>query len=735
MSAPTGWQFAVEIHPPAWRFPAGASWVAGWVSPDAGNAVTDVRAWIDERPFLGLHGLPRPGLDEKFLGRPGPPYAGFSFLFTPPRGATRLRLEACDLAGRWTGFFRTAITAAPDAGTPPAAAGLAGQLPTLVPALLRRAHRQPERPLSELAGETLAVVLAEPFNSLPNLPFVGALEEPRLTGRVHQGRLSVTGWLAHQTARIIRLTAMLDPLREVTLPHGLARADIARHFPGFGDRGAAAFVGQVDLPAGIQAPLLKIFAELANGEKHLAFAQRFTPEIPAGAVRPVPVVSGFRFARAVWALTGSARQHTVPTAGVFSAARSLWARYPARLRPSPAGPRPPTTRDKPLRILVVTHNLNFEGAPRLVLELAGFLARQPGVSLQVISPHEGPLRRLFEAAGMNVTVLDLAPALDASSAPDFHAALAEVGRQIDWGSTDLVLANTIVSFWAVHLAYAAGKPALLYVHESAPVACLFAPLVKPALFPLVEEAFGLATRVAFTADASRQIFAALDRGHFRVRPSWLDIAAIDAFAAAHPKAALRTKHGFAPDGVLLLNLGTVCERKGQHIFIRAAELLEPELSAKYPDRKIEFVMVGSREDEFLAALRQQVATAGLQRVHFLPETRENYDFHRLADILVCTSFEESSPRVLLEAAAFGTPIVSTDVNGIPELMTGGEAWLVEPDAPYELAAALRSALAAHFAGDTTRATRARRSVARRFDERISLPQHLALAIEAAANYP
>ena len=46
-------------------------------------------------------------------------------------------------------------------------------------------------------------------------------------------------------------------------------------------------------------------------------------------------------------------------------------------------------------------------------------------------------------------------------------------------------------------------------------------------------------------------------------------------------------------------------------------------------------------------------------VVIVPETPDIYDFYRLADILVCTSFEESFPRVLLEAMVFGTRIVST----------------------------------------------------------------------------
>lgn len=737
MNPPAGWNFAVEIHPAHWRFPAADTWIAGWIRPAEGNTVTDVRAWLDQRPFLGLAGLPRPRGDEKSPEHSAPPYDGFSFLLNPPRRTTWLRLEACDLMGRWLEFYRVQITVAPDAPPPPVPARLSEMLAGLIPALLRRATRQPNRTLSHLAGETMAELLAEPLNAYPNPPFAGALEEPGVIGRVQHGRLSVTGWLAHRTARITRLTAIIDPLREVPLSYGFTRQDIAGNFPELSHQQDSAFSGLIDLPAGMNRPvLLKIFAELDTGEKHLAFAQRFRPGTPAGTVQSAPLVSGFYFARAVWSLVRAAQRAGIPTAGCFQAGRKAWAAYPARAGLSPASPPAVPSGNRPLRILVVTHNLNFEGAPRLVLELTVFLTRHPGISARLISPVDGPLRPLFESAGINVTVLDLAPVLSAVSAADFHARLDALGHVIDWSTVDLVLANTMVSFWAVHLAQRTGKPAVLYVHESAPVARFFAPLLHASLIPVIEEAFARAQRVVFTADASRQIFSSLDRhNNFRVLPSWLDVAGLRAFLAQHDKTAVRAKHGFDSASILLLNLGTVCERKGQHVFIQAAELLEPELRTKHPDRKIEFVMVGARDDPFLHSLEKRVAEARLQHIRFVPETRENYDFHLMADILVCTSFEESSPRVLLEAAIFGTPIVSTDVNGIPEMLTGREAWLVEPGDHYLLAAALRRALAAHFIGGTSQAERARTSVARRFDERISLPQHLELIREAAAIHP
>jgi glycosyltransferase involved in cell wall biosynthesis len=341
------------------------------------------------------------------------------------------------------------------------------------------------------------------------------------------------------------------------------------------------------------------------------------------------------------------------------------------------------------------------------------------------------MRRVFEEAGLPVEVADLSAAFAAASPAEFSAALA-AAVPVEWSTVDLLVANTMVSFWAVHLAAAAHKPALLYVHESAAIRRFFEPILHPALFPLVEAAFRRATRVVFTADSSRAVFDYLDdRGNFRLLPSWVDVARIDAFAAAHDRAALRRKHGLDPAAVLLVNVGSICERKGQHIYLRAAELLREELRHTYPDRKIQWVMVGARPGLYLDSLKQEAALHGLDHVVFLPETGEIQDFYRLADIFVCTSFEESFPRVLLESAAHRLPIVSTNVNGIAEMLAADEAWLVPPGDRYQLAEAVKSALAAHFAGDTSRADRARAAIVRRFHEENSLPQHLAQVRSAA----
>lgn len=345
------------------------------------------------------------------------------------------------------------------------------------------------------------------------------------------------------------------------------------------------------------------------------------------------------------------------------------------------------------------------------------------------------MRGVFEDAGLPVSVLSLDAALRAPTAETFHAAVAAATRDLPWDQIDVVIANTMVSFWAVHAARRAHKPVMIYVHESAPIRRFFAPILAPALFPEVESAFRNADRVVFTADASRVVFDYLGGGgNFALLPSWVDVARVDEFARTHDSAELRRKHGLDPDATLVINIGSLCERKGQHIFIKAADLLTPELRQTFPDRKIQFVMVGARAGVYLDMLKEEVAHLGLgESVLFLPETGEIFDFYQVADVFVCTSFEESFPRVLLEASAFRRPIVTTNVNGIAEMLSEKDAWLTPPGDRYRLAEAIKRALKALFRGDRTRPESARATVARKYDQTRSFALHRAIALEASRN--
>uniref|UniRef100_UPI004049222D glycosyltransferase n=1 Tax=Cephaloticoccus sp. TaxID=1985742 RepID=UPI004049222D len=387
---------------------------------------------------------------------------------------------------------------------------------------------------------------------------------------------------------------------------------------------------------------------------------------------------------------------------------------------------------RPFRAIVLTHNLNFEGAPLFIFELARYLAEQDGVKITIASPQDGPLRSRFEELGLKVEIWDASILLEAKTPAAFHAAMGKFAGSRQWGDTDILVCNTMLTFWGVHLAVHLGMSSALYMHESNTVKRFFQPLLPPQMHATIEEALSLATRVIFTAKATRDIHEDLNHNdNFRTLASWVDFDRIEQFMATHDKAALRRKHGLDPDAVLIVNIGSVCERKGQHIYIRGIDLLNKELPSLFPENKIQWVMVGARDGLYMETLMEDIQLMNLHEVRIFKETPEIYDFYRLADILVCTSFEESFPRVLLEAMVFGTRIVSTDVNGIPEMLTNtDEAHLVPAGDPFKLANSLKRALAQHLAGDNKMLSMAQARATRSYHHARALPPHLQMVREA-----
>ena len=92
-----------------------------------------------------------------------------------------------------------------------------------------------------------------------------------------------------------------------------------------------------------------------------------------------------------------------------------------------------------------------------------------------------------------------------------------------------------------------------------------------------------------------------------------------------------------------------------------------------------FLLVGGRAGIYLDLLVEEIKRMKIPNIDIIMETRDAYHYFCLSDMFVCSSFEESFPRVVLEAMAFRTPIVTTDVHGIPEMVTQRqEAYLVPP---------------------------------------------------------
>ncbi len=387
-----------------------------------------------------------------------------------------------------------------------------------------------------------------------------------------------------------------------------------------------------------------------------------------------------------------------------------------------------TRRAGKLRLLLLTHNLSLEGAPLFLLEYATYMVREAGFDLEVLATQDGPLRAAYEALGTHITLVDAAPLYASPDEDTFHHRLAELSHHVDWDRIDLVVCNTLVSFWGVLMARRAGKPSLFYIHESTTVYRFFDAKLELPLHALVHAALGRATHTLFLCAATRACYEDSNRhGNFRLVPSWIHLDSIDEFRRRHTRAEMRQKHGFDDDEIVIANIGTVCERKGQHIFIRAIKHFNQHQGHR---GKFRFVMVGERPGIYLDLLRRDLTRLGLPNVTLVPETREVFDFFVAADLFVCTSYEESFPRVVMEAMAFRTPMVTTDVHGIAEMIgQRQQGYLVPPGDHVALSQMMWICLAKERSGKSLTPTAYSKAL-RYYDYHKVLPRHVELAREA-----
>ena len=705
-----------------------AGWhpVRGWLVPKPGHLFGDGRTRVGPREFPGVHGFPRADLADYFkAGRPWLP-AEFIIEIEFAAGAAEVQLEALDLTGRWqavnTFAFGIQATATPATRPPvdPVGAVEFGRAARL--SYLQGAPVIPPWPRMVRVGHA---------------PFQGYLAQPHAVARALYGRMQVLGWLFHDTQQVRRVFATTDLLTLQPLESGGAFAGVKARYGNHPHADDCLFKGMVDVSARLPPPAsIRIFAELADGSIHLVLASRCRPVTTEELKLCWPPYSPIKFWRHWRAARKQVQASGLPLETGAELRREFWTSL--RDHRALASPRAPQTaatssaapagETRKLRLLLVTHNLNLEGAPLLFAEYAAHLVREAGAQVTVLAGQDGPLRENFTRAGATVQVVDPDPAA-AASPGDLEVQVGRLAASLDWSGIDLVVANTVMSFWGVLLAHRAGRPALLYIHESNPPA-LFFQRTTPALLPAAHAAFRLATAVSFNTPATQAYYAALGSGNnFHLNSAWIDLAAIDAFRAAHPRAALRAQLGLRPDELLVANIGTVCERKGQHDFLRAIEWLartDPVLAAR-----CRFVMVGGRDTPYDRELQKDLAVLNRPNVQIVAETTHAFDWFGAADVFVCTSYEESFPRVVLEAMAFEVPVVSTNVHGIPYMLRDGiEATLLNPGDIAALSAALLKVLRNPSAAQVP-AGRARTRVGE-FDAKVLLPQHARFTAGVAA---
>lgn len=316
-----------------------------------------------------------------------------------------------------------------------------------------------------------------------------------------------------------------------------------------------------------------------------------------------------------------------------------------------------------LRIAMFSHNLNHEGAPNSMFELVTGLRAKGYVDPIVLSPEDGPLRKHYEQAGIPVYLVDH-PLRDGHTPQAYAAKIEKLGATLRLAMTEAVYCNTAETFWAMDAARRAGLPSVWNIRESEPWDRYYINLPE-FLADVAYESFYSAYRVVFVATSTRGLWSPLAcRNNFAVIQNGLDLSRLNERAGGLTRVEARKRLRLTDEEVALVLVGTVCERKNQHVLLDGLSKAPVSLA-----KRVRVFIVGDRPNPYSTALHQRLADLPVEwrsRIEIVAETDRPYLYFLAADISLCTSLRESYPRVVLEAMALGLPLITTSVFGIAE---------------------------------------------------------------------
>ena len=183
---------------------------------------------------------------------------------------------------------------------------------------------------------------------------------------------------------------------------------------------------------------------------------------------------------------------------------------------------------------------------------------------------------------------------------------------------------------------------------------------------------GLADRVVCVSQAQAEFLGA--PGSLRSRISVVRNALLDRdieFVNIRERAASKVRLGLPGESKIVGVVGRLSTEKGQRYLVEAA----PKLVREFP--KLKIVLLGEGRER--PSLESMIRRLGVQDAVLLPGFQNNVGLWMEAfDALANCSLTEGTPNAILEAMAAGTPVVATEVGGVPALIKNRETGLLVP---------------------------------------------------------
>jgi glycosyltransferase involved in cell wall biosynthesis len=198
-------------------------------------------------------------------------------------------------------------------------------------------------------------------------------------------------------------------------------------------------------------------------------------------------------------------------------------------------------------------------------------------------------------------------------------------------------------------------------------------VLRAILEPIYRRVLRLADAVIYLNEEDRRTLGG--RRTVLIPGEGIDLEAFSPSAVPPERqAALRSELGLGPDARVVLMVGRMLRHKGVLEFVEAAR----RVRAACPGAV--FVLVGPSDEGNPARIPSEKLQAWESEgaVRYLGMRGDVRDLMAVADVVVLPSYREGIPRVLIEAAAMGRPLVATDVPGCREVVRNGVNGLLVP---------------------------------------------------------
>ncbi|TJX13957.1 glycosyltransferase family 4 protein [Tissierella creatinini] len=174
---------------------------------------------------------------------------------------------------------------------------------------------------------------------------------------------------------------------------------------------------------------------------------------------------------------------------------------------------------------------------------------------------------------------------------------------------------------------------------------------------------------------------------------------------------------YQPDSILhFLFIGRVMKDKGIDEYLDAAKYIKE----KYPDTV--FHILGSCEEEYSLKLKE-MQEKNIVLYHGMQE--DVREFHKISHCTIHPTYHEGMSNVLLESAACGRPIITTDVSGCREIVDDGlNGYLVEPGNSQDLIEKIEKFISLSFEEKKQMGLKGRIKVENGFDRQVVIDAYL-----------